>query len=130
MENIDRAVFDKIAAVSRDGSYAIIDGDEFADALPAGVRRAVVEIDGAIKNLQKQGYIDLKYARGGTYCVAALKSKIAEPVEMPAPAKDESATIVEVKEKFNGFAAAMYAVAAFFGAAAGSAIVCAIFAAV
>ena len=128
MEAIERAVFDKITACCKDGGYAIIDGEEFADALPDGERRAAGEIEGALKKLQGKGYIDLKYARGGTYCVAALKTQIAEPAQ---PEKREpSPTVIEVKEKLNLFAAGVYAMAAFLGGAAGSAVICAIFAAV
>lgn len=127
MEAIERAVFDKITACCKDGGYAIIDGEEFADALPDGERRAAGEIEGALKKLQGRGYIDLKYARGGTYCVAALKTQIAD--EAPQP-ESISPTVIEVKEKLNLFAAGMYALAAFLGGAAGSAVICAIFAAV
>ncbi len=132
MDVISRAVFNKIALSCKDGGYAIIDGAEFADALPEGERRAAGEIEGALKALQKQGYIDIKYARGDMYCVAALKAAL--PDEQKEDEKTHSGaacpTVVEVKQKFSKIAAAAYAAAAFLGGAAGSAIVCAIFAAV
>ena len=125
MDVISRAVFNKIALSCKDGGYAIIDGAEFADALPEGERRAAGEIEGALKALQKQGYIDIKYARGDMYCVAALKSELPEEnCEEKLP--DRSPTVIEVKEKINKFAVALYAAAAFLGGAAGSAVICAI----
>ncbi|HIR40167.1 MAG TPA: hypothetical protein IAB90_07290 [Candidatus Coproplasma stercoripullorum] len=130
MGTIERAVFDKITAVCKDGGYAIIDGDEFADALPDGERRAAGEIEGALKKLQSGGYIDMKYARGGTYCVAALRSGIYEEQGRMEELKETSPTVIEVKEKLNRFAVGMYALAALLGGAAGSAIACAIFMAV
>ena len=124
METTERAVFEKITSACRQGGYAIIDGCEFAEAFPAGQadEGAIAE---ALAALQRGGYIDVKYARGGTYCVAALKDR-PEAAEDPA----RHSTVVHVNGKPSAAAAAVYALAAFLGAAAGSAAVCAIFAAV
>lgn len=132
MEATEKAIFDKIAEACRGGGYAIVDGEELADAVPDGGRRSADDIETSLKELQRGGFIDIKYARGGTYCVTALKARPQEREESNAAqsAPEPSPTVVEVKEKVNSFAAAMYALAAFFGAAAGSAIVCALFAAV
>lgn len=125
MDAVKRALFYKISESCKNGGFAIIDGTEFADAIPEGERRAAGEIDGALKELQKLGYIDIRYARGDMYCVAALKSELPEEnCEEKLP--DRSPTVVEVKEKINKFAVALYAAAAFLGGAAGSAIICAI----
>lgn len=125
MDAVKRALFYKISESCKNGGFAIIDGTEFADAIPEGERRAAGEIDGALKELQKLGYIDIRYARGDMYCVAALKSELPEEnCEEKLP--DRSPTVIEVKEKINKFAVALYAAAAFFGGAAGSAIICAI----
>lgn len=125
MDDVKRALFYKISESCKNGGFAIIDGTEFADAIPEGERRAAGEIDGALKELQKLGYIDIRYARGDMYCVAALKSELPEEnCEEKLP--DRSPTVIEVKEKINKFAVALYAAAAFLGGAAGSAVICAI----
>lgn len=125
MDAVKRALFYKISESCKNGGFAIIDGTEFADAIPEGERRAAGEIDGALKELQKLGYIDIRYARGDMYCVAALKSELPEEnCEEKLP--DRSPTVVEVNEKINKFAVALYAAAAFLGGAVGSAIICAI----
>lgn len=130
MEATEKAVFDKISEACRGGGYAIMDGEELADAVQDGGRHSKEEIEASLKNLQGGGFIDIKYARGGTYCVTALKLRPPEETIEPQDEKEPSPTVVEVKERVNSFAAAMYALAAFLGAAAGSAIVCALFAAV
>ncbi len=125
MDAVKRALFYKISESCKNGGFAIIDSTEFADAIPEGERRAAGEIDGALKELQKLGYIDIRYARGDMYCVAALKSELPEEnCEEKLP--DRSPTVIEVKEKINKFAVALYAAAAFLGGAAGSAVICAI----
>ncbi|HIR29826.1 MAG TPA: hypothetical protein IAC90_04160 [Candidatus Coproplasma stercorigallinarum] len=125
MDDVKRALFYKISESCKNGGFAIIDSTEFADAIPEGGRRAAGEIDGALKELQKLGYIDIRYARGDMYCVAALKSELPEEnCEEKLP--DRSPTVIEVKEKINKFAVALYAAAAFLGGAAGSAVICAI----
>lgn len=125
MDDVKRALFYKISESCKNGGFAIIDSTEFADAIPEGERRAAGEIDGALKELQKLGYIDIRYARGDMYCVAALKSELPEEnCEEKLP--DRSPTVIGVKEKINKFAVALYAAAAFLGGAAGSAIICAI----
>ena len=125
MDAVNRALFYYISESCKNGGFAIIDGTEFADAIPEGERRAAGEIDGALKELQKLGYIDIRYARGDMYCVAALKSELPEEnCEEKLP--DRSPTVIEVKEKINKFAVALYAAAAFLGGAAGSAVICAI----
>lgn len=125
MDAVKRALFYKISESCKNGGFAIIDSTEFADAIPEGERRAAGEIDGALKELQKLGYIDIRYARGDMYCVAALKNELPEEnCEEKLP--DRSPTVIEVKEKINKFAVALYAAAAFFGGAAGSAVICAI----
>lgn len=125
MDAVKRALFYKISESCKNGGFAIIDSTEFADAIPEGERRAAGEIDGALKELQKLGYIDIRYARGDMYCVAALKSELPEEnCEEKLP--DRSPTVIGVKEKINKFAVALYAAAAFLGGAAGSAVICAI----
>ena len=125
MDAVKRALFYKISESCKNGGFAIIDSTEFADAIPEGERRAAGEIDGALKELQKLGYIDIRDARGDMYCVAALKSELPEEnCEEKLP--DRSPTVIDVKEKINKFAVALYAAAAFLGGAAGSAIICAI----
>ena len=125
MDAVKRALFYKISESCKNGGFAIIDSTEFADAIPEGERRAAGEIDGALKELQKLGYIDIRYARGDMYCVAALKNELPEEnCEEKLP--DRSPTVIEVKEKINKFTVALYAAAAFLGGAAGSAVICAI----
>lgn len=119
MDAVKRALFYKISESCKNGGFAIIDSTEFADAIPEGERRAAGEIDGALKELQKLGYIDIRYARGDMYCVAALKNELPEEnCEEKLP--DRSPTIIEVKEKINKLAVALYAAAAFWAGRRGA----------
>lgn len=126
MDVICRAVFEKIASACTGGGYAIVDSQELSDALPDGERKAAGEIDGALRTLQKGGFIDLKYARGNLYCVAPLKNLPEEQPETHEPPAEASPTVIQLKEKANKKCAALYSLAAFLGGALGGILTCVI----
>ncbi|MCD8040310.1 MAG: hypothetical protein LUD19_05885 [Clostridia bacterium] len=125
MDAIYTAVFEKILSSCSGGGYAIIDSAEFFDAIPDGGRKAIGEVESALKYLQKTGCIDLKYARGNLYCVCPLKAALPEEPK----AEEPCTTVIQVKEKMNKRCLAFYSLSAFLGGAAGSLIVCIIAAA-
>ncbi len=79
MDRICGAVLNKIFALSPAGRYVIIDEDEFFDAFPDDCEKSFEELKRSLTLLCKGGYIDVKYSRGETYCVAPLKRYEAEP---------------------------------------------------
>ncbi|MCD7728464.1 MAG: hypothetical protein LUI60_00940 [Clostridia bacterium] len=120
MDALYTAVFEKILSSCSGGGYAIIDSAEFFDAIPDGERKAIGEVENALKYLQKNGCIDLKYSRGNVYCVCALKDRLPdEPV-----AKEPSTTVIEVKEKMDKKCLVFYSLSAFLGGALGSMVIC------
>lgn len=133
MDAIERAVFDKIYSA---GGYAIIEAAELAEELSArrstagqdgaDAKLSEADVDSAVKALREQGYIDLKYARGGTYCAAAIRVPSAEEPEEGARRAEGTATVIEVSRKTDIKSAVMCALFALAGGALGSAIVCAI----
>ena len=80
MDRICDAVLNKIHALSPTGRYVIIDEDELFDAFPDGSYRSFDELKRSLGFLCHEGYIDVKYSRGETYCVAPLK-RYEAPIE-------------------------------------------------
>ena len=114
MDRICGAVLNKIHALSPAGRYVIIDEDELYEAFPDGVDRSFDELKRSLTLLIKQGYIDVKYSRGETYCIAPLKK-----YEERVPYEEER----EVKKvRFDPVL-----VSAFVGGALGSLIISLIF---
>ena len=64
LDKLTKFVLDKINAAS-DGSYKVMDAEDFLSADENGVSNAV-------KYLSERGYVDLKYADNGTYCVCSM----------------------------------------------------------
>ncbi|MDE6597017.1 MAG: hypothetical protein K2K60_00060 [Clostridia bacterium] len=116
MDRISGAVLDKINSVSQTGRYVIFTEDEFFECFPDGCERSTDELDKALTNLRGGGYIDIKYSRGDTYCVASLKEYVEETNEVaPVPEKP--------KRKLD-----FVFVSAFAGGALGSLLISLIFA--
>ena len=119
MDDVCRAIFEKIQS-GCGGGAAVFDSGKLAGAVE-GEELSAEKVDGAVKKLRDGGYIDIKYARGNLYCLAAVR----QPEEQIAP-EEASPTVVEVKQKFSFKCALLYCAAALVGGAAGSAIASAI----
>ena len=116
MDRICSAVLNKIHALSPAGRYVIVDEDELYDAFPDGLDRSFDELKKSLSTLIKQGYIDVKYSRGETYCIAPLK-RYEEEVKYEEPTR-------QVKR----FRLDPVLIAAFVGGALGSILISLIFA--
>ena len=117
MDRICGAVLNKIHALSPTGRYVIVDEDEFFDAFPEGSIKNFDELRRTLTTLCNEGYIDVKYSRGETYCVAPLK-KYEPPVEV----------YEEEYQEERGFRIDPVFISAFAGGAIGSLIISLIFA--
>lgn len=73
MDRICSALLSKLHALSPTGRYVIIDGDDLFDVFPDGGEKSYSELNKSLNSLCKEGYIDVKYSRGETYCIAPLK---------------------------------------------------------
>ena len=76
------------------GGYKIYYEEELLDALPEDMRNRET-LEAALKNLTGGGYIDVKYARGSTFCICSYKRY--EPVvkEQPAPVEATAEIVSE-----------------------------------
>lgn len=107
MEDILPPLFYLISQEGFDG-YKIFYGEELLQSLPQEARNAKT-LEGALQLLADGGYIDVKYARGDTFCIAALK---------------EYCTPQKAKQRQNSSASvAIIALAAFCGSVLGCGIV-------
>lgn len=71
LDKLTKYVLDKINAAS-DGSYKVMDAEDFLSALPARMTADENGVSNAVKYLSERGYVDLKYADNGTYCVCSM----------------------------------------------------------
>ena len=71
LDKLTKFVLDKINAAS-DGSYKVMDAEDFLSALPARMTADENGVSNAVKYLSERGYVDLKYADNGTYCVCSM----------------------------------------------------------
>ncbi len=62
------------------GGYKIFYEEELLDCLPDNMRNRET-LEAALKNLNGNGYIDVKYARGDAFCIACIKKYEAPAVE-------------------------------------------------
>lgn len=98
------------------GGYKIFYEEELLDCLPDNMRNRET-LEAALKNLNGNGYIDVKYARGDTFCIACIKKYAAPAVETKPeilPAAVE--TVKPALPKATCFALFLFA---FLGSAAG-----------
>jgi hypothetical protein len=77
MDEICAAVAAKIFAAG--SGYTILYEDELLDAIADETQKNREVLQAALKVLQSGGYIDVKYARGETFCIAALKKYEPQP---------------------------------------------------
>lgn len=62
------------------GGYKIFYEEELLDCLPESMRNRDT-LEAALKNLSGGGYIDVRYARGNTFCIASRKKYEAAPAQ-------------------------------------------------
>ncbi|MCM1546465.1 MAG: hypothetical protein NC033_05455 [Clostridiales bacterium] len=98
------------------GGYKVFYEEELSDCLPENMRNRDT-LEAALKNLDGGGYIDVKYARGNTFCIACLKKYEApEPEPVPEPAAES------VSRALPKAAYIALALSAFLGGAVGGCI--------
>ena len=123
MDRICNAVLEKTNQSAYPGRYVVISEDEFLEAFPEGEQKSGELLMRALKFLQVEGYIDLKYSHGNMFCVAPLKKCEPAPQEnaqaaaalTPPPAQSRNKQVIPPL------------IAAFCGGAAGSLIISLIF---
>ncbi len=101
------------------GGYKIFYEEELAECLPDNMRNRET-LEAALKNLNGGGYIDVKYARGSTFCIACLKKYEALKVQTEPevlPSVKENAT-----RAFPKTAYLLLSLFAFLGGAAGGCV--------
>ncbi|MCM1437602.1 MAG: hypothetical protein NC131_00120 [Roseburia sp.] len=99
------------------GGYKIFYEEELFDCLPENMRNRET-LEAALKNLNGGGYIDVKYARGNTFCIACFKRYEAEK-------KEESPDVLTAETPRPCLSKKTYAalsLCAFLGGAAGGCI--------
>ena len=116
----------KLSAILCDagiGGYKIFYEEELAECLPDNMRNRET-LEAALKNLNGGGYIDVKYARGNTFCIECIKryeapvpahAVVNQPENLPAAAE----TVQPAISKMTYFALTLFA---FLGGAAGACI--------
>lgn len=101
------------------GGYKIFYEEELCDCLPDSMRNRET-LEAALKNLSECGCIDVKYARGSTFCIASLKK-----YEAPAPEKQVAETPANLDGPKPAVKLKTYltvSLCAFLGGAAGGAV--------
>ena len=54
------------------GAYKVLEGEEILAALPVRLAANPTSVSNALRYLAERGYIDMRYAEKGTYCVCSL----------------------------------------------------------
>lgn len=68
----------------KDEGYEIFSDEDFLGLYPAALGVKKEEIARTVKQLSSEGYIDVRYAEGGTYCLSVLeKGRKYEVEEKP-----------------------------------------------
>ena len=104
------------------GSYKIFYEEELMEVLPEEIRNRET-LEAALKNLGGGGYVDVKYARGNAFCIAAVKK--FEPVIPVATEKTEetAAQRLAAPALFPKKAYAYITLCAFLGGAVGAVVI-------
>lgn len=84
LDKLTQCVLNKINADS-DGSYKVMETEDFISAMPAKSCADETGVANAIRYLYERGYVDLKYAESGTFCVCSLPKgrQYAETARLP-----------------------------------------------
>lgn len=91
MDEICSALFSKLCEGGT-GTYRIFYEDELLDELDGEVRNRET-LEAALKRLLNEGCIDVKYARGDAFCIAAVKEFCPPPP--PVEKKEEPLPIIK-----------------------------------
>lgn len=94
MDEICSALFSKLCEGGT-GTYRIFYEDELLDELDGEVRNRET-LEAALKRLLNEGCIDVKYARGDAFCIAAVKE--FSPTPPPVEKKEEEPLPVIIRE--------------------------------
>ena len=112
----------KLSAILCDagmGGYKIFYEEELAECLPDNMRNRET-LEAALKNLNGGGYIDVKYARGNTFCIACIKKYEAPAAEnKPEISTAVCQAVKSTLSKTTFFALSLFA---FLGGAAGGCV--------
>lgn len=113
MDEICRALSSALCEAGM-GCYKIFYEDELTEILPEGAKNRDT-LDNAIHALCDGGFIDVKYARGDVFCIAARKRYDAPYAKEEEPERQKA-----VCAKLSRKSYALFALVAFFGGAAGA----------
>lgn len=69
MDDLKEEVLSAVDAATG-GSFKVLDAADLLSAVPSGGDEA--EVAGALRSLSAEGYIEVRYAEGGTYCLRSL----------------------------------------------------------
>lgn len=94
MDEICSALFSKLCEGGT-GTYRIFYEDELLDELDGEVRNRET-LEAALKRLLNEGCIDVKYARGDAFCIAAVKE--FSPPPPPVEKKEEEPLPIIIRE--------------------------------
>lgn len=111
----------KLSAILCDagmGGYKIFYEEELAECLPDNMRNRET-LEAALKNLNGGGYIDVKYARGNTFCIACIKKYEAPAAENKPEIPAAAETVKLTFSKATYFALSLFA---FLGGATGGCV--------
>lgn len=112
----------KLSAILCDagmGGYKIFYEEELAECLPDNMRNRET-LEAALKNLNGGGYIDVKYARGNTFCIECIKKYEAPAAEIKP--EFSPAVLQTVKPTFSKTTYFALSLFAFLGGAAGGCV--------
>lgn len=84
MDEIYEALATKIFAAGN-GGYQIFYEDELFDAFPDECEKNRDTLENVLKKLIKDGYVEVRYARGNAYCMKGLKKFERAKEETPLP---------------------------------------------
>lgn len=99
------------------GGYKIYYEEELLDALPEDMRNRET-LEAALKNLTGGGYIDVKYARGSTFCICSFKRY--EPIVKEQPAAEETTAENVAENQAPSIPKKFYAISALCAFAGGA----------
>lgn len=110
-----QTLLNKINEYCPEGSYKVIDKDDFIDFFPSKQNVDAEAVDNMLKYLAEREYIDIKYSQDDTYCLCSLpKGRVVT-----------ESVVLDKKEKKKTTKNYLLIVflGAFFGAMVGSIIV-------
>ena len=132
MDRICCCVLEKLSTLVPLGRYVVVSAEELFENFPEDADKSYSELKKALKTLNQDGYIDLKYQDGEFFCAAQLKN-----YSQPEPSAETvmSAVPPQTKPQEKRFKNAAFIPAfaggilgGFLGGASGSLIISLIFA--